>query len=120
MEIPWPRPITLAIPTLTASLLGLLLPGAQAYGSLCPAQLVPQLDAALNQAPLDRAYTGLVVQTLAPPQARRTLFARHGDRLFTPASNVKLLTTAAALHRLGADYRIRTSIYGSALASGLG
>ncbi len=41
----------------------------------------------------------------------RVLHARDADRLFTPASNMKLYTTAAALDILGADYRWRTSVY---------
>ncbi|MEA5452688.1 D-alanyl-D-alanine carboxypeptidase/D-alanyl-D-alanine-endopeptidase [Leptolyngbya sp. CCNP1308] len=90
--------------------LGSILPSSQAFAALCPAQLTTQLNAALDQAPLDTAYTGLVLQTQG--QNPRTLYNRNGDRLFTPASNIKLLTTAAAAHSLGADYRLRTSIYG--------
>lgn len=90
--------------------LGSILPSSQALSALCPAQLTTQLDAALDQAPLDTAYTGLVLQTQG--QNPRTLYNRNGDRLFTPASNIKLLTTAAAAHSLGADYRLRTSVYG--------
>ncbi len=41
----------------------------------------------------------------------RTLYARAADRLFIPASNMKLYTTAAALDLLGPDYRWRTSVY---------
>lgn len=89
---------------------GVLLPGAAVRAALCPAPLGPQLDAAFSQAPLDTAYMGMVLQTQGPN--RRTLYSRNGDRLFTPASNIKLLTTAAAAHSLGADYRLRTSIYG--------
>ncbi len=37
-----------------------------------------------------------------------TLFAHWPDSLVAPASNLKLLTTAAALERLGPDYRFRT------------
>jgi D-alanyl-D-alanine carboxypeptidase/D-alanyl-D-alanine-endopeptidase (penicillin-binding protein 4) len=37
-----------------------------------------------------------------------TLFARAPERPLAPASNVKLLTTAAALHYLGPGYRFRT------------
>ncbi|MBW4484239.1 MAG: D-alanyl-D-alanine carboxypeptidase/D-alanyl-D-alanine-endopeptidase [Tildeniella torsiva UHER 1998/13D] len=91
-------------------LLGALVPDADAVAALCPAQLVTQLDTAFSQAPLDTAYTGMVLQTQG--SNRRTLYSRNGDRLFTPASNIKLLTTAAAAHTLGADYRLRTSVYG--------
>ena len=41
----------------------------------------------------------------------RVLNSRDGDRLFTPASNMKIFTTAVALDTLGADYRWRTSVY---------
>ena len=40
-----------------------------------------------------------------------TLYSRNADRLFTPASNMKIYTTAVALDLLGADYRWRTSVY---------
>ena len=39
-----------------------------------------------------------------------TLFAHDADKLFMPASNQKLLTTAIALQVLGPDYRWKTSI----------
>jgi D-alanyl-D-alanine carboxypeptidase/D-alanyl-D-alanine-endopeptidase (penicillin-binding protein 4) len=42
------------------------------------------------------------------------LFQRDADRLFTPASNMKIYTTAVAVDLLGADYRWRTSVYASA------
>jgi len=43
------------------------------------------------------------------PSARRTvLFERDPDKLFLPASNLKLLVSAAALDRLGAEFRYAT------------
>jgi D-alanyl-D-alanine carboxypeptidase/D-alanyl-D-alanine-endopeptidase (penicillin-binding protein 4) len=39
------------------------------------------------------------------------VFQHNGDKLFTPASNMKIYTTGVALDLLGADYRWRTSVY---------
>ena len=38
----------------------------------------------------------------------KTLFELNSDKLLHPASNVKLLTTASALHYLGSNFEIRT------------
>ena len=40
----------------------------------------------------------------------KTLFATNATRLLVPASCTKLFTTASALDRLGADYRLTTSL----------
>jgi D-alanyl-D-alanine carboxypeptidase/D-alanyl-D-alanine-endopeptidase (penicillin-binding protein 4) len=45
--------------------------------------------------------------------AGRVRFARNADRLFIPASNTKLVVTAAASVLLPPDHRIETSIYGT-------
>ncbi len=42
------------------------------------------------------------------------LFSVHADTRFTPASTLKLLTTAAALEKLGPDHRFETRLYASA------
>lgn len=39
------------------------------------------------------------------------LYSRHPDHNFVPASNVKLLTTAAGLEQLGPDFRYTTRVY---------
>lgn len=44
----------------------------------------------------------------------QVLFEKDSEKLLKPASNMKIYTTAAALELLGADYRIRTSVYAKA------
>lgn len=41
----------------------------------------------------------------------KTIFEHNPQKYFNPASNAKLYTAALALERLGADYRIKTSLY---------
>ena len=78
--------------------------------SLCPAQLGAAIQAVTNRPQFSRARWGILIQTLSPSY---TLYSRDSEKYFVPASNVKLLTTAAALHQLGSKFRIRTSVYGT-------
>ncbi|HZB44541.1 MAG TPA: D-alanyl-D-alanine carboxypeptidase/D-alanyl-D-alanine-endopeptidase [Pyrinomonadaceae bacterium] len=50
----------------------------------------------------------------------RVLYERDARRLFAPASNMKLYTTAVALELLGAGHRWRTSVYAAAGADAAG
>ena len=47
---------------------------------------------------------------MAQAETGKPLAAINQDRLFAPASNTKLFTTAAALFKLGADYEFRTTL----------
>ena len=47
-----------------------------------------------------------------------TLYTREADRLYTPASNLKLFTAASALHYLGPDYRFVTTLASDAPVTG--
>lgn len=44
------------------------------------------------------------------PADRRVLFTHQEDKPLIPASNLKLVTTSAALSRFGADFRYRTAL----------
>jgi D-alanyl-D-alanine carboxypeptidase/D-alanyl-D-alanine-endopeptidase (penicillin-binding protein 4) len=78
---------------------------------ICPAQLGSAIDAIANRPEFQRSRWGVLLQTLSPA-SNQTLYARDAQRYFLPASNAKLLTTAAALHKLGPQFRIRTAGYG--------
>lgn len=45
------------------------------------------------------------------PGRGETLYARNADKLFMPASNMKLLTGSTALTQLGPDYRWSTTLF---------
>jgi D-alanyl-D-alanine carboxypeptidase/D-alanyl-D-alanine-endopeptidase (penicillin-binding protein 4) len=70
--------------------------------------LAREIDRAIDTSDLTRARWGVFVMSMTDG---RVLVARNGDKLFTPASNMKIYTTAVALDLLGADYRWRTSVY---------
>lgn len=79
--------------------------------SICPAQLGTAIEAVINRPQFRRARWGILVEPLSPKTRNRALYSLNADRYFIPASNTKLLTTAAALLALSSDYRIRTSVY---------
>src|SRR6184192_2424514 len=60
----------------------------------------------LDQPPFDRANWGVYVV-----DDGKVLFARNADRFYVPASNTKLVVTAAATVLLPPDYRVTTSVY---------
>ncbi len=77
--------------------------------NLCPAQLSAAIQAVTNRSLFNSFRWGILIETLSS----RTLYSRDAHKYFIPASNVKLLTTAAVLTQLGSQYRIRTSVYGT-------
>ncbi|MBW4563685.1 MAG: D-alanyl-D-alanine carboxypeptidase/D-alanyl-D-alanine-endopeptidase [Mojavia pulchra JT2-VF2] len=76
--------------------------------TICPAQLATSVNSIINRPLFSRVRWGILVQSLSSEQP---LYSRDAQKYFTPASNTKLLTTAAALQQLGTNFRIRTSIY---------
>ncbi|MFZ0684516.1 MAG: D-alanyl-D-alanine carboxypeptidase/D-alanyl-D-alanine-endopeptidase [Terriglobales bacterium] len=73
-----------------------------------PVEPLPDRIAAILGAPdLARGFWGIEVVSLA---TGKTLYGQNANKLFTPASNTKLFTTAAALARFGADYKFRTTV----------
>jgi D-alanyl-D-alanine carboxypeptidase/D-alanyl-D-alanine-endopeptidase (penicillin-binding protein 4) len=75
---------------------------------LSAADLGSRLDQIIDSASaLSHAFVGMRVVRLSDG---RVLYARNSERLFVPASNMKLFTTALALSKLGAEYRLSTQI----------
>ena len=93
-------------------LVGLALPPAAAQpaalDSTARARLAAAVADTIEAAPFAGAWWGIHVTHLGTGE---TLYARHPDQGFVPASNTKLLTAAAALERLGPDYRYTTTVY---------
>jgi serine-type D-Ala-D-Ala carboxypeptidase/endopeptidase (penicillin-binding protein 4) len=75
---------------------------------ICPAQVNARLNQIVGRLPAVR--WGILMQTQTTPAQRQTLYARNASTLLSPASNNKLLITAAALQTLGAQYQIRTTV----------
>lgn len=62
----------------------------------------------LRHPALQSGQVGIFIQE---PATRRVVYQKNAHKLFIPASNQKLVTTAAALTRLGPEFRFTTSIY---------
>jgi D-alanyl-D-alanine carboxypeptidase/D-alanyl-D-alanine-endopeptidase (penicillin-binding protein 4) len=100
--------------TLTLIFAALLVWDAQAQEPKPPAtlpELRQHLAEILSQPKYAAALWGVKIVSL---DSGKTLFEHNPQNLFSPASNCKLYTVALALDRLGADYRIKTSLYAKA------
>ena len=80
------------------------------FQSLCSSQLGTAIDAVTKRSEFARSRWGIAIETLSAPN---TLYRRDAEHYFIPASNVKLLITAAALRQFSPQFRIRTSVYGT-------
>jgi D-alanyl-D-alanine carboxypeptidase/D-alanyl-D-alanine-endopeptidase (penicillin-binding protein 4) len=72
-----------------------------------------EIKAALSDKLLSKAEVGVRVVRLGDaPSDTRVIYEHNAVTPLIPASNLKLVTTAAALDTLGADFRFRTVLYG--------
>jgi D-alanyl-D-alanine carboxypeptidase/D-alanyl-D-alanine-endopeptidase (penicillin-binding protein 4) len=76
--------------------------------ALDPASLKLRIDAILAQKPLVGATIGVHAVDLGTGEV---LYSRNPDIAQNPASNIKLVTTAAALALLGPEHRYVTRVY---------
>lgn len=68
-------------------------------------QLKREIDSMVAQREFRDAHFGVLV---VDPEKGDTLYSLNAGKLFMPASNMKIVTGAASLALLGADYRYRT------------
>ena len=73
------------------------------------------VDSVRNTPPLDRTHWGVGAYDVA---ADRMVLRVNLQHHFVPASNMKLVTAAAALGLLGPDHRYRTRVFAENLADG--
>lgn len=100
-------PRRLAVAAAAASLLVTVSAGASPAASATGLRdLKADLDRILGDSRLTDAQTGLVVTSA---RTGEVLYSRNGNGALVPASNEKLLTSAAAFEILGPDHRFTTS-----------
>jgi serine-type D-Ala-D-Ala carboxypeptidase/endopeptidase (penicillin-binding protein 4) len=81
---------------------------SQHTSRVCSQDLSPAISKIINHPKFKRSRWGIEIQVLATGES---LYSLNADKFFTPASSVKLLTTAAVLSKLGANYQITTPLY---------
>ena len=64
-----------------------------------------EIDSMVGQREFRDAHFGVLIVN---PTNGDTLYSRNAGKLFMPASNMKIVTSATALAQLGPDYRYRT------------
>jgi D-alanyl-D-alanine carboxypeptidase/D-alanyl-D-alanine-endopeptidase (penicillin-binding protein 4) len=105
--------------TVTTALVALLALAAASAHAGEPAAGSRELDAALRAIVEGSALTGARAGVLVEDvESGQVLYAKDADVLLNPASNVKLVTSAAALARLGPEYRFATEFLVDATSRG--
>ncbi|HEX9485372.1 MAG TPA: D-alanyl-D-alanine carboxypeptidase, partial [Gemmatimonadaceae bacterium] len=69
--------------------------------------LQPFVDSLIDVPDFRSAHWGILI---VDPTRGETLYARNADKLFMPASNMKLVTAAVSLAQLGGDFRWTTTV----------
>ncbi|MDI6803711.1 MAG: D-alanyl-D-alanine carboxypeptidase/D-alanyl-D-alanine-endopeptidase [Bacteroidota bacterium] len=65
------------------------------------------IDSLLNNKLLDAAFVGIKVVNLTKNE---TIYEKNPNKLFRPASNMKLITTGAAIELMSADFYFKTEL----------
>src|SRR5262249_29366442 len=98
------------LPRVWVRFLFLAIVSAAAAGRVRADSLDDRLDALLAQPQIVKATVSLDIVELTP-RGSVPLYSRNPTLPLMPASNCKLLTTAAAFERYGADAKFRTELF---------
>lgn len=90
-------------------LLWFILPVEPATAQPKDQELPPAIKEIIKDSEANQAFWSIVVRDTTG----HYLINYHGSHLFTPASNMKLLTSAVALEELGPNFRYKTYMYGT-------
>src|SRR5437868_13913260 len=80
---------------------------ASAAPKIAQGSLKKQIEQILSEPDLSRGFLGVQIVSV---RTGKTLYLQNAEKLFTPASNTKLFTTAASLALIGPDYKFRTTV----------
>jgi len=108
----WRNSAAAAVVVLTAAACH---PPRPAAPAVPPRTLQTDIDSILDQPALSRGYWGVLVKSLASGD---TIYSRDAAKLLMPASNMKIVTVAAAAARLGWDYTYDTSLFRAGAVDG--
>ena len=103
----WPIRAKGAVVLRAVAVLCLLSTGLAAQAN----SLVAEIDELIQRPMARQAFWGVKVADLDSGQI---LYEHNSDKLFVPASNAKLFSTALGLARLGSNYQFTTSVVSSA------
>ncbi len=81
---------------------------ASAQTTITPSGLGFEIDRVLDDEAFEGAIWGVYIMD---PETGEVLYERNAELPLIPASNMKLVTTAAALDELGPEYHFRTRLY---------
>ena len=82
-------------------------PDVAAPGPVPESRLQAELTEIFADPAFSHAHWGVMVQSV---ETGEILFRRNAEKLFMPASNMKLVTAAVALARLGPEHRFHTEL----------
>ena len=91
------------------------LPAAPRAAALPARQLQIDIDGIVGQPAFDHTLWGIVVRSL---RTNETLYAMNAQKLMMPASNLKIVTLAAAAAALGWNYSYETTVHATGSVSG--